>query len=379
VTIAERYLVLGLRLGRHVDGLVDAYYGPARLKEEVDGEELVPAGRLVADAERLLGEVDDEWLGDQLRGLHTYARVLAGEELTFREEVEGCFGVSVEEPKPDAYEEAHARLDELLAGDGSLAERREEFRRSQYVPGERLLPALRDVVAELRARTPALAELPEGESIDLDEVKDEPWLAFNYYLGDFASRVVVNTDLPLWSDDLIELAAHECYPGHHTERALKERALVREAGLLEESIQLTPTPQSLLAEGIAESGRGILLDEEGEAALTSILRRHGIEWDERSPAVRAAAAPLRRVGIDLALLLHEGGASEADAEAYSRRWALATPEQARHHVRFVADRTWRAYVVTYSAGGELVRRYTGGDPGRFRRLLTEHVRIADLT
>jgi len=24
----ERYLLLGLRLGRHVDGLVDAYYGP---------------------------------------------------------------------------------------------------------------------------------------------------------------------------------------------------------------------------------------------------------------------------------------------------------------------------------------------------------------
>ena len=28
-TIVDRYLELGLRLGRHVDGFVDAYYGPA--------------------------------------------------------------------------------------------------------------------------------------------------------------------------------------------------------------------------------------------------------------------------------------------------------------------------------------------------------------
>ena len=378
MTAAERYLVLGLRLGRHVEGLVDAYYGPPEPKEEVDAEEVVPATELAAEAASLLAEVDDPWLADQIRGLHTYARVLAGERLTFRDEVEGCFGVSVGEPTPEEYREAHERLEELLPGEGSLAERREAFRRAQYVPGDRLLPALGDLVAELRARTARLAELPESETVDLDEVHDEPWLAFNYYLGGFRSRVVVNTDLPLWSDDLIELAAHECYPGHHTERALKERELVRGAGLLEESIQLTPTPQSLLAEGIAESGRGILLGEEDEAALADVLRRNGVAWDERSPTVRAATRPLRRIGIDLALMIHEDGASEAEAEAYARRWTLSTPDQARHQVRFVADRTWRAYVVTYSAGGDLVRRFTGGDAARFTRLLTEHVRIGDL-
>ena len=37
----DRYLLLGLRLGRHVDGYVDAYYGPPELKEQADGEEPV--------------------------------------------------------------------------------------------------------------------------------------------------------------------------------------------------------------------------------------------------------------------------------------------------------------------------------------------------
>ena len=76
---AERYLVLGLRLGKHVDGLVDAYYGPAELQQLVDGEETVGAEQLAADADALLAELDDGWLGDQVRGCATYAHVLAGD------------------------------------------------------------------------------------------------------------------------------------------------------------------------------------------------------------------------------------------------------------------------------------------------------------
>ena len=52
--------------------------------------------------------------------------------------------------------------------------------------------------------------------------------------------------------------------------------------------------------------------------------------------------------------------------------------QAKHSVRFVTDPTWRAYVITYSAGRDLCRAYVGGDPARYRTLLTEQVRIGDL-
>jgi hypothetical protein len=47
-------------------------------------------------------------------------------------------------------------------------------------------------------------------------------------------------------------------------------------------------------------------------------------------------------------------------------------------VEFVTDPTWRAYVITYSAGRDLCRAYIAGDPARLRTLLTEHVRIGDL-
>jgi len=249
VTAAERYLLLGLRLGRHVDGLVDAYYGPPELKEQADGEPAVEPAELAADADALLSDVGDGWLGDQVRGLRTCAGVLAGERLSYAEEVAGCYGIEPTPPTTDAYAAAHERLDELLPGEGSLAERREAFRRSQLVPADRVVAALRDVVAELRARTEQLIPLPDGEALELEPVSDKPWWAFNYYLGGLRSRVVVNVDVPTTADDLIEVAAHEVYPGHHTEHALKEQLLLRRRGLVEESIQLVTTPQAVVSEG----------------------------------------------------------------------------------------------------------------------------------
>ena len=93
MTHAERYLELGLRLGKHVDGLVDAYYGPPEIKEQVDAEETIDAAQLAADADALLAELDDSWLRDQVRGCATYAHVLAGDEISYSDEVERCYGV----------------------------------------------------------------------------------------------------------------------------------------------------------------------------------------------------------------------------------------------------------------------------------------------
>jgi hypothetical protein len=47
-------------------------------------------------------------------------------------------------------------------------------------------------------------------------------------------------------------------------------------------------------------------------------------------------------------------------------------------VSFVLDPTWRAYAINYSAGRELVHGWVAGDPARFARLLTEHVRVGEL-
>ena len=55
-----------------------------------------------------------------------------------------------------------------------------------------------------------------------------------------------------------------------------------------------------------------------------------------------------------------------------------TPKLAAHVIRFLTEPTSRTYIITYLAGRELCRSYVGGEPERFRRLLTEQVRVRDL-
>lgn len=380
MSAAEDYLLLGLRLGKHVHGLVDAYYGPEDLKEVIDEEPPVHAAELAADAVRLRDSLPDGWLRDQVNGCATYARVLAGEQISYSDEVEGCYGVRPQRTPVSVYEQAHAELDELLPGAGPLFDRRQAWRERHLCPGDKTIAVLTDLLPVLRARTEALLDLPRGEQVTLEPVADEPWWAFNYYQGDLRSRVVLNTDVPTSGLDLLQLAGHEVYPGHHTEHAVKEQLLVRDQGHIEEAIQLVPTPQAVLSEGIAEAGIDVVLDEASREEAHAIIRRHGLELvdPDLSERISRAAQRLGTVGLDAALMIHEDGVSEEEAAAYIERWSLVTPDRAKHSVRFATDPTWRAYAITYSAGRDLCRAYIGGDPARFRALLTEPVRIGDL-
>jgi hypothetical protein len=210
-------------------------------------------------------------------------------------------------------------------------------------------------------------------------VHDEPWWAFNYYLGKLMSRVVLNVDYPTTSLDLVHLVAHEIYPGHHTEHALKEQLLLRDRGLAEEAIQLVPTPQAVVSEGIAELGSKLVLDEAGQEEAYAIIRGHGLELgDPKLGEGISEVLDRLRTGLDAALLIYEDGAPHEEAKRFIERWGLRTPEDAERRMRFVTDPTWRAYTITYSAGLDLCRAFVGRDPARFRTLLSTHVRIGEL-
>lgn len=384
--LVERYLLVGLRLGRHVDGLVDAYYGPAGYARTVAAEPLTAPGDLAAEAAALEREVDavgdaqrSRWLSAQLAGLRTTAERLAGRPIPYREEIRHCYGVELVLADEDELAEAHRRLAELLPGAGSLPDRYQAWRRSMELAPTAVMPAVTAVAEELRGRTRATYGLPEGETAEVEQTSHQPWAAFNYYLGGLRSRIAFNTDVPARVDYLVQAVAHEIYPGHHTEHATKESDLVRRRNQLEESIFLVGTPQCLIAEGVATHaldalGRG------AEEACGARLAELGCAYDvELSRSVRDVEAPMRRVWHTVAFMLHEQRQSVDEARAYARRWLLDADERLEKTIEFVQHPVWRAYVVVYDAGQRLVERWTAGDPARFRRLLTEQLTPADLS
>ncbi|HET9322288.1 MAG TPA: hypothetical protein VFO03_00295 [Gaiellaceae bacterium] len=384
MSVAQEYVELGLRLGRHVDGLVDAYYGDPAVKVRIDAEPLRAPAALVAHAARLLEALDGDeqrarWLRAQLVGLETVARKLAGEELEFADEVERCYGIRPRRTAETELEATHAALDEVLPGTGSLAERYQRWRESEIVPAEQLGAVLTDIVEELRRRTSELVGLPEGESYELELVTDEPWAAYNYYEGDLRSRIAINTDVPMATNFVTELLAHELYPGHQTEHGWKEELLYRRGSQVEASILMIGTPESLIAEGIAGLAVEIVLDDE-EAFSARVFARHGIAYDgDLARRVKAVRRPLSRAWDNAALMIHEEGATEGEGLAYLERWALMSERRAKQAMKFIADPVWRSYVTTYEDGYEVCKSWVAGDPARFKRLLTEQLTPADLT
>jgi len=318
-------------------------------------------------------------LRDQVVGLRTYAGVLAGEPGSYADEVEGCYGVRPHYADEAVFTAAHEQLEELLPGDGLLAERYEHWEDAIRVPTEQIERTMAAVIEEARAWTRGLVELPADEGVVLEIVRDKPWWASCDYLGDLRSRIAVNVTLPMSAIELLILTLHETYPGHHTERCSKEHLLVRGRGLLDETLVLVPTPQTLVSEGIAKLAPEMLLEGEGGAPLAAVISDAGVEFDlAHALAIRRAHEPCAWAEVNAALMLHDGGASEAEVHAYLERWGLMSPKLAAHMIRFFTEPTTRTYIHTYSAGRELCRSYVAGEPERFRRLLTEQVRVGDL-
>lgn len=380
----ERYLLLGLRLDRHIDGFVDAYYGPPELAEQVKAEEPTAPADLAAEAVALAAEQPfderrNEWLRAQLAGCEATARRLAGEPIGWAEEVERCYGVRPEPVPEERLLAAHERLEAAMPGNGDLAERYREWAKRQAVPPDKLLAAASRFEDELRARTEAAFGLPEDESVELETVQNEPWSGFNYYLGRRRSRVVINVDLPVYSFSLPGLVAHEVYPGHHAEHAWKEALLVDREGRLEETMQLTGTPQAVVSEGIAMLAPDVAFPGDEDEVAARVYGSLGIDYDaETAAVVRAFRDALEGINVNAARRLHEDGRPRDEVSEYVQRWTLETPERAAKLVAFVTHPTWRAYVSCYAAGYDLCRRYVGADPGRFRTLLTEQLTTRDL-
>ena len=380
------YVRLGLRFDRLERGFVDAYTGDKRVRAAVEDEPAPTPQGLRDQARGLLTELTSAdlpadragFLRGQLTALECSARTMAGEPVPFLDEVRSYFQVDLTLGDPAAYAAAHAELDALLPGSGPLAERYAAHRRREECPPERLAEAVHALSSALRDRVRADYGLPEVETVRYEVVTDQPWSGFNYYEGDYRSRVAINADLPHRLGQLPHLVAHEAYPGHHTEHCRKELGLVERGSRLEHTVFLVNTPECLMAEGLADLGVQAAIGPGWGPWAAEVLADLGLHVDGHlAERITAAAAPLNRVRQDAAVLLHDRGAPTDEVAAFIQRWSLVNGDRARQQLRFLTHPLWRAYTTTYVEGFDLLSRWLDARPAgqpvadRFVRLLDE--------
>ena len=188
------------------------------------------------------------------------------------------------------FNDAIKELNSLLPGSGNVRERMIEWRARFAVTPDVARTIVDAIVPEVRRRTAAFVTMPPGGGVEIAFVTNKPWSGYNWYLGGYRSRIDVNQDQTIYANDLTGLIAHETYPGHHAEHALKEKALYRERGYGEHTIQLINTPECVISEGDRDPGRvdhlsgrrGTALAGRGDLSAGGDRRRAGAGVGDRT-------------------------------------------------------------------------------------------------
>lgn len=391
-TFGADYLRLTLEIDKHIDGYLDAYYGPAALRDEVRAASLRPPADLLADVDRLEQSIpiDDPmralYLAATLRAIECTVRMLAGEAFDYLEEAHRLYDIRPQLAPESRLLAAHNALDSLLPElpGGSLAARLAAWRKQYEIEPARALELLELARAETRRRTAALVELTDDETVEVRLTSGQPWSAYNWYLGGGRSLIEFNTDLPLNALNLLGTFAHEGYPGHHTEATLKEIELYQRRGYAEQAALLLHSPAAVISEGIATMALEIIFpnDSHHEWNAEVLLPAAGLPVEsgvaDRLRRISTAAEALRYVNGNAAILYHTGLINKAGAIDYMQTYGLATPERAAKSVSFFTHPLFRAYIFTYSVGYDLIAA-TADPVATFRRLLTEQVLPSELT
>ena len=237
---------------------------------------------------------------------------------------------------------------------------------------------------ETRKRTTELVSLPDNEGFAIELTSNQPWTAYNWYLGNGRSLIEFNTDIPSNALAILNTFAHEGYPGHHTEALIKENLLYLGKGWGEHAARLLNAPEAVIAEGIATTAVEIIFpgDSQFEWVNEVILPAAGIEGEPVEQLMRLSEAGrlLRYISGNAAILHHSGKLNKEQTIDYIQTYALTEKDRAEKSFSFITHPLFRAYTFTYTSGYDLITDAANGDKKPiFMRLLTDGILPSEIS
>jgi hypothetical protein len=353
----DAYVRVVLALGvRDADSL-DFYAGPAEWLRDAR-HAFIPlaavrqrASRLAADFRRTPSSSADSdarrsFLADQLDAVKARVDILQGARPSFDDESRRLFRTEIGTRHEEEFAAVRAQLDRLIPGPGTLADRYAALERAFLVPPDRLEAVLTRAVDECRRATIARLVLPDDHGVSLEFVRGRPWSAFTTYLGDGRSRTEINRDFAFTVDRALDAACHETYPGHHAIGLVRDRR-----------IQPLFSPESLRTEGAASFASALAFPPERRLAFErdTLMPLAGVDGGGAARYLEAAALVdrLRWLQADIARRYLDGRLEFARAAAALQDETLTPPDAVEPTLKFFNE--FRTYVVTYTAGRDLVR------------------------
>jgi hypothetical protein len=169
----------------------------------------------------------------------------------------------------------------------------------------------------------------------------------------------LNTDLPIFIDRVIDLAAHEGYPGHHVYNSLLEFHLFKQKGWVEFSIFALFSPQALIAEGTANYGIEVVFTpaERIDFEREKLFPLAGLDTSkvELYYNIHELSTRFAYAGNEAARGYLDGKISAEKAVEWLIEYALMSRPRAEQRIKFFEK--YRSYVINYNLGQDLVKQY----------------------
>jgi len=225
-----KFLHLALRIDKHNKGYVDFYIGPKKLRKIVDNEVFTSPNKLLTDCKALQKDLfkqgydkkRERYLEKLFKAIETSIEILIGIEISIKEQFLRLYDVALQPVKESDLDNLKEEFNVAYGGPGSLKKRMNDLRVRRTVPESKVFDLFKKALNITRERTKELFInlLPQKERVVLELVKNNnrvKWAYYNWYLGNFCSRIEVNPNYNMYWTAFLFAAAHEGYPGHHTE------------------------------------------------------------------------------------------------------------------------------------------------------------------
>ncbi len=258
------------------------------------------------------------------------------------------------------------------------------------VPGAKVYNLFKKAlnIVDMRTRELFGDILPQNESIIInlhknlnkDEVK---WAYYNWYLGNYQSRIDVNPNFNMYWSTFLHAAAHEGYPGHHTEFCIKEKLLYRDLNQFEHSILLLNSPKLFISEGIAELAPNMLYSykEQAEIGLKNfcpdISKENSLEFLINQNRVRGKIS-LFWYNFTYHALIDKWNKEELIQ--YAKKYEIFNLDTIYNQLNKINNLSHSTTIFSYSLGRNLILNKYGEFPTikDFRNLLENPILPSDL-
>jgi hypothetical protein len=114
------------------------------------------------------------------------------------------------------------------------------------------------------------------ESVEIEYSTDFLTGAYCTYLGNYKSKVTINTEFDQTCLGWIPLLCHEVYPGHHLQNIFQNKYFIEDLQLFEYLLVPHNSPQSVINEGLAMMATEVIFEnEELMTEIANKICRHG--------------------------------------------------------------------------------------------------------